>query len=87
MVNENDELNFIRLISAELYFLNCMTASREMYGKSYFSLGMVEKTAVDNATWGAIAALHASMTPEWLQESKQGQAVGFVHPDQSDKKA
>jgi hypothetical protein len=33
--------NLNRLIAAELHFFNRMKASREMFGKSYFSLGLL----------------------------------------------
>ena len=33
-------LNVLKLVASELRLLNGMTAAREMYGKSYFSLGI-----------------------------------------------
>jgi hypothetical protein len=45
-----DELfseNLLRAIAAELHLLNGMTAAREMFGKSYFSLGAGEQAAVN----------------------------------------
>ena len=39
-------LNVLKLVASELRLLNGMTAAREMYGKSYFSLGIGEKIAV-----------------------------------------
>jgi hypothetical protein len=49
MAEENFDTNLLRWISAELYFLLGMQAAREMFGKSYFSLGAGERIAVDNA--------------------------------------
>ena len=46
--------NLLKMIAAELYFLLGMQASREMYGRSYFSLGAGEKQAVDQAVLGAV---------------------------------
>jgi hypothetical protein len=37
MADEKFSENLKRLIAAELHFLNRMTASQEMFGKSYFS--------------------------------------------------
>jgi hypothetical protein len=63
--------NLLRAIAAELHLLNGMTAAREMFGRSYFSLGIGEKTAVDQATIGidVVAALAASAAgvPECCQ--------------------
>jgi hypothetical protein len=55
-----------RAIAAQLHFLNGMTAAREMFGKSYFSLGLSEKFAVDQAVLGMVAANYQSLTAESL---------------------
>jgi deoxyxylulose-5-phosphate synthase len=52
MAEEKFSDNLLRAIAAELHFLNGMTAAREMFGKSYFSLGLSEKIAVDQAAVG-----------------------------------
>jgi hypothetical protein len=46
MAEEKFSENLNRLIAAELHFFNRMTACREMFGKSYFSLGISEKAVV-----------------------------------------
>jgi hypothetical protein len=43
MADEKFGENLKRVIAAELHFFNRMTASREMFGKSYFSLGISER--------------------------------------------
>jgi hypothetical protein len=60
---EDFQLNVLKLICAELYFLGALSASREMYGKSYFALGAGEKTALDQAVWTNISGNLASITP------------------------
>ena len=51
MADENFSDNFLRAVAAELHLLNRVTAAREMFSKSYFSLGMVEK-ATDRSEHG-----------------------------------
>ena len=53
MADENFSDNLLRAVAAELHLLNRVTAAREMFSKSYFSLGMVEKVTVDQtvASW------------------------------------
>jgi hypothetical protein len=43
-----------------------MTAGREMFGKSYFSLGPAEKGAVDQTVNGIAAGNFQAITPEFL---------------------
>jgi hypothetical protein len=49
MADKSFEQNLLRMIAGTLHTLTCITAAREMFGKSYFSLGIAEKVAVDNA--------------------------------------
>jgi hypothetical protein len=72
--------NLMRAIAAELHFLNGMTAAREMYGKSYFSLGLGEKAAVDQAVFGMVAGNFQTLTAESLVEQKTPEPVGFRVP-------
>jgi len=55
MPEEKFETNLLKLIAAQVYFLVGMFASREMYGKSYFSLGVGEKAALDQAVFAGVA--------------------------------
>jgi hypothetical protein len=83
MAEEKFNENLMRAIAAELHFLVGMTAAREMYGKSYFSLGVGEKIAVDQAVTGMVAANYQGiMTPEGLASQSTQQPVGFrAHTD------
>jgi hypothetical protein len=90
MADDVFESNLLRWISSELYFSLGMQTSREMYGKSYFSLGIAEKTAVDNAVGGAVQANYLGMTPELLVQflapaqpkaPPAKQPVGFQTPN------
>ena len=56
-----------RIIVAQIFFLLAMNASREMYGKAYFSLGLGEKTAVDQAVWANIQANYQNVTPQMVK--------------------
>jgi hypothetical protein len=56
-----------RVIVSQLFFLNAMTAAREMYGKSYFSLGIGEKAAVDQAVFANVQSNFQSVTPQLIQ--------------------
>ena len=85
-MNEDYNINLTRLVAGELFFLLGMTAAREMYGKSYFSLGIGEKNAVDQAVRGAVQANCQAMTPDFVRQvtvppmpvaAPQKPAVGF----------
>jgi hypothetical protein len=80
MVDEKFSDNLLRMVAAELHFLNCVTAAREMFGKGYFALGGPEKIAVDQAVFGHIAGNYQSITPESLVAQKAPQTVGFQAP-------
>jgi hypothetical protein len=90
MAEDTFDTNLLRWISSELYFSLGMQASREMYEKSYFSLGIAEKTAVDNAVGAAVRANYQAMTPELLTQvlapeppkaPPAKQPVGFQTPN------
>jgi hypothetical protein len=85
MADETFETNLLRTISAQLYFLNGMTAAREMFGKSYFPLGISEKIAVDQAVVAAVAANYQALTPETLKVQITPQKAGF-QPTSKEKK-
>ena len=83
MVEESFSDNLMRVIAAELHFLNAMTAAREMFGKSYFALGIPEKIAVDQAVLGSIAANYQAITPAFLAAQQPQQPMGFGVPASS----
>ena len=83
MADEKFSDNLMRMIAAELHLLNGMTAAREMYGKGYFSLGVLEKAAVDQAVFGMLASNYQTLTPEFLATQQAQQPIGFRVPTQS----
>jgi hypothetical protein len=80
MAEEKFNDNLLRMIGAELHLLAGMTAAREMFSKSYFSLGIGEKAAVDQAVFGMLAANYQSLTPEFLATQQTQQQMGFRAP-------
>lgn len=72
--------NLLKSISASMFFMAGMTAAREMYGKSYFSLGHAEKTALDQVVLGFVGSNFQSLTPEALRGRASQQPVGFQAP-------
>jgi len=76
--------NLLRALVGETHFLNCQFAAREMFGRGYFSLGMAEKAAVDQAVLGAVGGNYTGVTKEWLAGQQTQQPVGFgvVHQEQ-----
>ncbi len=78
MAEERFDENLLKLIAAEVFFLVGMQTSREMYGKSYFSLGVGEKGAVDQAVLANVGGNYRSITPEFLKTQSTPQAVGFL---------
>jgi len=83
MADEKFETNLLRVVAAELFYLIGLQAAREMYGKSYFSLGLGEKAAVDQAVFAAIANNYQAMTPEFLKGQALKPPVGFQPPAQT----
>ncbi len=71
------ETKLLRLVAAETFFLCSMTASREMYAKSYFSLGVAEKQAVDQAVLIQIGGNFQALTLAWFGEQPEAPKAGF----------
>lgn len=65
-VQDDFDTNLLRYIAATAYAQLGLSAAREMFGKSYFSLGGAEKTAVDNATFAMIAGNFQTLTAKNL---------------------
>lgn len=73
--------NLFRSVLANLYFQTAMQVSREMFGKSYFALGLAEKTAVDQTAFAHVASNYNALTPEFYgQPDRQPAGFGTVHP-------
>ncbi len=77
MAEEKFSDNLMRMLAAELHFLNVQTASREMLGKSYYALGVAEKNAVEQMVLGAVSGNYQAITPQFLANQEARQAVGF----------
>lgn len=78
--DEQYRQNLTRLACAELWTLVAMSASREMYGKSYFSLGAGEKAALDQTVLNSISGNYYTLIPEWFGDANPVQK-GFRPPD------
>jgi hypothetical protein len=88
MAEEAFSVNLLRWIAAEIYFSLGIQTAREMFGKSYFSLGVAEKAAVDNAVGASVRGNYQAMTLDYLvgQESPPKNPgakppVGFQNPN------
>jgi hypothetical protein len=77
---EDFNQNLMRMIVAELHLLNGMTCAREMFGKSYFALGVSEKTVVDQAVAALVSSNYQWVTPEQLATKSKSEPVGFRPP-------
>jgi hypothetical protein len=83
MAEENFRDNLLRAVAAELHLLNRVTAAREMFAKSYFSLGVVEKATVDQTVMSMVAGIYQSFTPEALAARQAHEPVGFRAPTET----
>jgi hypothetical protein len=48
-----------------------------MFGRSYFSLGIGDKMAVDEVVLAAVGRNYAAVTPEWLAGPAPQNPAGF----------
>ena len=83
MAAENFGDNLLRAVAAELHLLNRVTAAREMFSKSYFSLGVVEKATIDQTVMSMVAGTYQALTPEGLATHKAHEPVGFRAPTEN----
>ncbi len=74
---EDFTTNMLRMICGTLYFSTCMQASHEMYGRSYFSLGVGERAALDQVVLASVAANYHNVTPEKLAVQSAAKPAGF----------
>jgi hypothetical protein len=74
------EINLLKLACASQYFVASMMASREMFGKSYFSLGAEEKQTLDQTVFRSIFGNHNSITPATFAGQKAS-PTGFQTPE------
>ena len=80
MADDKFELNLLKMVAAEIYFSLGMQAAREMYGKSYFSLGVAEKVAVDQMVHQSVTANFQALTPDFVMFQTVQKPVGFQNP-------
>jgi hypothetical protein len=80
MAEEKFETNLLRAISAEIFVLVGMEMAREMFGKSYFALGVGEKGIVDQQAFGMIGGNYNALTAEFLKTQGPKGTLGFQIP-------
>jgi hypothetical protein len=87
MADEKFTENLMRALVAELHVLNLQNASRGMFGRGYFSLGIGDKMAVDQVVLALVAGNYGAVTPEWLAGPQQPQQpAGFGIPSDTSTK-
>lgn len=86
MVDREFETNLLRLVAAEAFFLCSLNASREMYGKSYFSLGVAENQSLDQQVLNQISGNLQALKPEWFGAPPEGSTLGFHHQAKTEVK-
>ena len=69
--------NLLRGVLAHFMLTTAMNAAREIFGKSYFSLGQPEKAAVDQMVRAFVGTYYHAITPEFLAEQQQHAPIGF----------
>ena len=80
MADERFEENLVRVAGACLYHISHLLTAREMFGKGYYSLGLGEKTTVDQTVLQSVAAYYSQITPEVLKSQAQAKQPGFQSP-------
>lgn len=76
-MDEKFLINLLRMIAASTSFQNGLCVAREMFGKSYFALGMAEKAVVDQAVLAHLGGIYTAITPEYLADPQVRQPMGF----------
>jgi hypothetical protein len=79
MGRQNFEVDLLHLLVAELWFAISMKAARELYGRSYFALGIGERMALDHVVASAVGATYSAITPALLRPELR-RVTGF-RPD------
>jgi hypothetical protein len=72
--------NVARMIAGTLYFSARMQAAREMYGKSYFALGVAEQASLDQLVFAQVFANYEGVTAENLAKTQTQPVAGFQPP-------
>jgi hypothetical protein len=77
MFEDNFETNLLRMIAAQMQYLVFVAAAQDMYGKSYFSLGVAERAALDQAVFAQVASNFQGVTPEFVSTRTAKATAGF----------
>jgi len=77
--------NLLRVIAAEMHVLNCSQAARDLFGKSYYSLGQTERSIVDKTILELIGGNFQTLTADYLATPKIQEPVGFRAPSEPPK--
>jgi hypothetical protein len=67
MPTDTHDTNLLRILAGELWVSLQMSAARDLFGKSLFSLGVEEQTMVTQAVSTRIQAMSLMMTKENLE--------------------
>ncbi len=78
--------NLLKLIASQQQVIISMKMSVDMFDKGYFSLGQLEKIAVDQAVFSLTATNFQNITPDKLKNPKLEKPVGFQSNTQSEGK-
>lgn len=70
------EANLLRVTAAAAHAQLAMTIAREMFGKSFFALGVQERSIVDGHVVPMLGYYYQMLTPEGLQQQTRP-PVGF----------
>ena len=79
MGQQNFEVDLLRLLVAEIWFAISMKAARELYGRSYFALGVGERVALDHVMAMMVGATYSDVTPTLFRPQPK-RVTGF-RPD------
>ncbi len=72
-------LNLLRSLAAQSMFSLALLASRDFYGKAYFSLSPTEKLALDRLILDQVQANYAAL-PDFLKGAPETVQAGFQPP-------
>jgi hypothetical protein len=74
------DTNIIRAQLAVTWFATTLQVSRDLFGKSYLSLSVPERMAVDQMMLGFVSSNFQAITPEWLAAQQARPPMGFQAP-------
>lgn len=79
---EKFETNVLRMIAALSWSSLLLQASRDLFGKGYYSLAATEKQAVDQAVFAQLSANFQAITPDLLGATPVANRAGFQGPSE-----